>query len=286
MQILLKGVIHRKRKEDCMRRIIILTLSCIVTINLMGCTSTKIEKEPVVIGELEDPLSEITDQKNVTDETMTNIELSATDESEQELTDDTSGTILDTKEGQVSDLTESDNDAKLTDTTSSILEPSKGIVMLEGMEEEVRYKTYQSELGYQMAYDIDRFTVTNDKGIDTFMTENSNPELYPYVFINIECKEYSADQQDIRGVDLSFYDTETGKYLNANSTKDTVKIGTYDAIDFKLIDGSEWNSLVKHYYLITTEQNYYVIQTNYYLEAAEGYGARILAMLDTFEINN
>lgn len=238
-----------------MKKIIIVGFSCFITFNLFGCSSANLEKEPIVIE----------------DSNTANIE-------------------------EADELQESDNPSDLsnpdgkTATPSNSPEPSedvsttfKGTVTLEGMEEEVNYSTYQSDYGYQMDYDVDRFTVTSENGMDTFMAENLDPELYPYVFINITRSEYKGEKTDLSIGDnnLSVYDEYSKQTLSTNAPKDNVKLGDYDAIHFEVIDGDQWNSLVRHIYLIRFDKIYYVIETNYFLEASEGYGARIKAMLDT-----
>lgn len=257
-----------------MKTLIIISLACMLTFNLTGCGTTALEQGPTVIQDsLED-----------------NIDISEPQEEQEGQKDDdnqdpNTSTEPDSQEdSEDSPVTDSDeSDSKDKDNTETF----KGIIMLEGMEEEVNYRTYHSDYGYQMNYDVDRFTVTSDNGIDTFMAENINPEIYPYIFISITRSEYlDGEKVDSHAGQLHVYDEETDKILQTNYPKDNVKIGDYDAIHFEVIDGSQWNSLVKHIYIIDFEENYYVIETNYFLEASEGYGVRIKAMLDTIVIED
>lgn len=51
--------------------------------------------------------------------------------------------------------------------------------------------------------------------------------------------------------------------------------------------GSEWNSKVVTAYVISNgNEGSFVITENYFLEAAEGHGARFHHMLESFEIVN
>ena len=59
----------------------------------------------------------------------------------------------------------------------------------------------------------------------------------------------------------------------------------YKAVQLKAKTGSEWNSIIRNYYLIEEKNSVYLIEMQYFTEAAEGYGARMQAMLDTFKIN-
>lgn len=281
-----------------MKKFIILGVSCLMAFPLTGCTTAKVEKEPVVIG-ASDESDQLDDEKvtNASDQkTIKNDTLNSSDDQEdinQQVEGNNTSSNNPSKEDNdsasedtISDVAAQDDATKngtvASGTTTVSEDTYKGTVLLEGMEEEVTYKTFKSDLGYQIAYDIDRFTVSSENGKDTFMVENPNPELYPYVYITIGRTEYTGEEVDFYDSDLHLRDEETGKDLVANSEKDTVKIGEYDAIHWQLIDGNEWNSLVKHYYFIPGENYYYWIQTNYFLEASEGFGARISAMLDTF----
>lgn len=269
-----------------MKKIIIIGLTCFITFNLLGCSSATVEKEPIVIQDtdtanLKDAeASQETDNPSdpATQEGKTGTTQNSPDNSVDESTIDTdsSGTII-----HGVNVGEFNNDA-LNNKTDK-LNTFKGTITIEGMEEVVNYSTYQSDYGYQMNFDVDRFTVTSKNGIDTFMAENLDPELYPYIFINITKSKYKGEKADLSIGDhnLYVYDEYSKQTLSTSTPKDNVKLGDYDAIHFEVIDGDEWNSLVRHIYLIRFDKTYYVIETNYFLEASEGYGARIKAMLDT-----
>jgi len=151
-----------------------------------------------------------------------------------------------------------------------------------------------------------RFTVTEEDTFVSFMAENADPELYPYVYLNIyktKLQEKSAD--DWNAIEIpeanivgSVKDSEVKIDLNKDSPEadlkssvnlnyelsEPVKLGEYEAIHYKAVEGSEWNSIVSNYYFIVKGQNVYVLATQYFLEAEEGYGARFQAMMDTLNI--
>ncbi|MDF2842796.1 MAG: hypothetical protein K0R00_1222 [Herbinix sp.] len=264
-----------------MKKIIIVGLSCFITFNLFGCSSVNLEKEPIII--------EDSDAANIKESEELQESDNPSDLSNQEGKAETPSTSPETSEDvSTNDTVNSNTDVQgenvdSTTTKTDDLTTFKGTVTLEGMEEEVNYSTYQSDYGYQMDYDVDRFTVTSENGMDTFMAENLDPELYPYVFINVKKSEYKGEKADLSIGDhnLSVFDEYSKQTLFTNAPKDNVKLGDYDAIHFEVIDGDQWNSLVRHIYLIRFDKIYYVIETNYFLEASEGYGVRIKAMLDT-----
>lgn len=271
MQIASQEVILSARKEDDMKKILIVSYFCVLTFSLFACSKAALEKEPIVIEDSSEdgnPLSNTElEQDNLINENGHNMD-EGSEANPEEITPD-----------QVSnDKDQSESESKDT------IETYKGIVMLEGMEEEVNYRTYHSDYGYRMAYDMDRFTVTSEDGTDTYMAENINPEIYPYVFMRITRSHYiNGEKPDLIGK-LYVDDNYINQTFTTNSPEDNIKIGDYDAVHFSYIDGDKWNSLVKNVYIIALEKYYYVIETNYFLEASEGYGVRINAMLDTIMI--
>jgi hypothetical protein len=251
-----------------MKKIFIVCLVCVV-LSISGCSKPPLEKEPV---EIED--------SSGADINISEPGVEQDDLSNQENQDENAENDYKLQENS-SDIPSNDMDNKDSGANEA-LDNYKGIIMLEGMEEEVNYRVYKSEYGYLMSYDVDRFTVTSENGTDTYMAENMNPDLYTYVFINITRSEYvDGKKTELPIGNLYVDDSELNKTLSTNYPNDNVKINDYDAIHFKSIEGDDWNSLVKHVYIIPLEKNYYTITTHYFLEASEGYGVRIKAMLDT-----
>jgi hypothetical protein len=177
-----------------------------------------------------------------------------------------------------------------------------GTIKLEGMEETVNYKYFESSLGYRMAYDKDRFTVSSKYDVDSFIAENPDPEIYPYVYIKISRLPISASYligtisgefstEKPKDSDWTEVYDENNNVIGYSSPKkyeiaqqDTVKLGDYEVEHYKVQEGTDWNSAIRNFYFIKKDQNIYRIETQYFLEAEEGYGARISAMLDTFSL--
>lgn len=267
-----------------MKRIFIIIFTAVTAFSLFGCSNSKVEKEPVIITDSQDVSAEqITDSptSNTNEEAVTEITNppAAVSTNSETSDEDSSVQPSDDNGNTVKDSEGNNSDATYTST-----------IELEGMPEEVTYKYYQSPLGYQISYDMERFTPSIEDTFDIFMAENPDPEIYPYVSFNISRNEYNSGYEGLSTPDLlvanPFGDTTTftEKDLDKESENHSVKIGDYEAVHYMIKEGNEWNSLIKHCYLVPAGNYYYVIQTQYFLEAAEGYGARIEAMLDTFTI--
>jgi len=180
---------------------------------------------------------------------------------------------------------EEGEDAKNPENLEEI---KKITIEIEGMEEEINGRTFKSNLGYQMIYDFDRFQVTSFEDSDQFMVENPDPSRYPYVFLRIlRMEEDSLEAKNLRESLESgkIKVAETESYINVEQ-KDNLRINQWEAEQYSYIEGSDWDSLVKKYYLLSMDKSLYLIESQYFLGAAEGFGARILAMLDTFTITN
>lgn len=278
-----------------MKKLIIVTLACLSILHLSACTKADIEKMPVtIVDEAEDQSSPIKEENSTpqsdTDDTQESDETNNTD-----ITD--KGSKTDEDKNNPKDTSTDPSHSQMQPKSSYISEEAVKLAFeLEGMKEEIDGSLYISSLGYQMVFDPERFTVTSySSGIDSYEADNPNPDLYPYVFLTIS--QYDAPPEEKDALSEVENDAPIDKdklvwdsikvdsldgYMNAEYMGD-VKIGDYTAKHYKTLNGSEWNSVVKNYYQITYGKYIYLIDIQYFLEAAEGYGARIMAMLNTIE---
>ena len=239
-----------------MKKTIFLVL-IIVVMGVVGCSKTGIEESPLTIAD-EETLDDVTSIEGATKEVETadsEEETSAEETAkEEELTDSNAETVVDE-----------------TDTVSLIVE-------VEGMEETVPGYLHSTD-GYKITYDMERFEYTKKDGSDTFIAENPDPEIYPYVYLSVN---------HIENKSVSDYAKELSKTLSENNliseTATDAAIGNYTGTIVRAQAGSEWNSIIRNYYIIENGKSIYVLESQYFVEAAEGYGARIYAMLNTFEI--
>lgn len=182
------------------------------------------------------------------------------------------------------DLTMIEDAETTMETTKSMTtaaELSNLTIEIEGNKEVVPVRKYNSSLGYQIQMDDERFTYEAQEGSDIYTAVNPDASVYPDVYIKIT-KTNKIDQIDyLRNLkDLLLKENSQTKEISDQ------KIGTYDVEGFHLSFGNEYNSAIKKVAVIETIATYYTIETQYFLEAAEGYGARIKALLDTFTIND
>lgn len=276
-----------------MKKLLILALTAATALNISGCSQAQVEKAPVTVEDL-----------------STNSSTQATDADKPEPTaaptagiDQTTDIVTPTPVvSQSVEATQAPVETTKSEDAGYLEKEFTGTIKLEGMEETVNYKYYESSLGYRMAYDKDRFTVSSKDGVDSFIAENPDPEVYPYVYVNISKLPIDTSFQiSIVSGDFSTEkpkDSDWTKVYDKNNNvigyaspkkyekaqQDTVKLGDYVAEHYLIPEGTDWNSAIRNYYYIKTDYNIYQIETQYFLEAEEGYGARISAMLDTFTL--
>ncbi len=260
-----------------MKKNYLLTMFLVAAMTTGGCSMAQIEKEPVVIA---DTLSSSIGLSGASDET----DKLLTDQTASEFHTDTEqkDTISETVSENADDHTDEAKDA--SQPVKPAEEAKKLTIQIEGMEEEINGMVYHSDLGYQITYDKDRFKFARlVENIDSFTADNPDPELYPYVYVNIRRIDNSVKDNN-HSSDLPQWAISDNNTLNTHITPDMmeeVPFGNYTALHYRSTAGNEWNSTVNNYYVIEYGNYYYFIETQYFLEAAEGYGARIDAMLKT-----
>lgn len=113
--------------------------------------------------------------------------------------------IEDSQEEGIVILSEESLESNVNSEQTAITQQEEVELKKEGEVEETEGKveTYQSTLGYQIEYFKDSFTVKNENGVDSFTVENHNPDLYPYVYLNISRNQFplekaSSDQKEVQ----------------------------------------------------------------------------------------
>jgi len=287
-----------------MKKKIVIALLLVSTFSLIGCSKSFVEKKPVVVNDT---------QKGITSIITGTPTASASDQRSDQSKNSTEDTTdnMDYQSSEAVDTTE--GSATKNNSSTSSDETFPYTIELEGTKETINGKKYQSKLGYQMLYDADRYTITSEDGIDSYMAPNSDPILYPYLYLNVSRSELptelKTEKSDSEHPDFIKVTDSIGNfsgYIAYDYTKlvpeykdsiivndgsssskypvDTVKVGDYNAVHYTTTSGSEWNSSITEFFFITTDKYIYTLTSNYYTEATEGCAGRFRAMIDTFKI--
>ncbi len=241
----------------------ILMISVIAVIGFTGCSKAEIERNPVAIADaasLDDKIgSEAPEDASANEEITKEPKVTGTGEEAKEDPKE------ETKEEEAGN-------------SGTAVDPTPVTIEIEGMKETM-YGLWHAGDGYKIMYDVDRFEYSKKDGSDTFVAENPDPAIYPYVYLSINRLENKSAKDYVK--ELS--DTLSKSGLKSETTTDA-SIGKYKGTIVTARAGSEWNSIIRNYYIIENGTSLYTMESQYFLEAAEGYGARIYAMLNTFEM--
>lgn len=159
--------------------------------------------------------------------------------------------------------------------------PEKEIIQsIEGNNEETNVNLQEGkDSNYIIYIDEDRYKLVPGETSDIITTKEPLEKRYPEV--SMEIKQYTdiTPQEMVMTLETDLA-SEYTKVTETESVSDPVE-------GFKLhgISGSEWNSPVTNVYVVDNlKGGSFVITEKYFLEAAEGHGARFYAMPQEFKI--
>ena len=162
-----------------------------------------------------------------------------------------------------------------------ILEEEKKIVQsIEGSKEDITVVLQEGNNAEYVIYiDEERYKFVKGENSDLITTKEPLEEKYPEV--SMEIKQYNKISPKEM---VAIIEEEIAtKYTTVTETESI----TEPIIGYKLhgISGSEWNSPVINIYVVDNHlEGSFVITEKYFLEAAEGHGARFYAMVQQFKI--
>lgn len=292
-----------------MKKAIVTTLFLAVAISMSACNKAEVEKKPVIIEDtaqlqLEDP-SALTESEDKTVTAGKNNEKADEDTAVEETRGEPSEADVENnkaaeakaateaEEERINPVEEGPEESAEAVRMDGVLEAKSAAreisetdetmtVRIEGTEERVQGKRYKSKQGYEIVYDSERFKRESQENTDSFLAENPDPTIYPYIYVNISRLEDTTVEE---------YSKELYKRLS-NENNGSVSIskltekGQDSSKDVQVTvqTGHNWDSVIRKYRVIGEADKVFLIETQYYLEAEEGYGARIQAMVDTFYI--
>lgn len=176
-------------------------------------------------------------------------------------------------------LAMTDTGQALANTIKEFFAPEKKVVEeIEGTPEEKEVILHE-KAGYIIYIDEERYRLVKENGIDKIVTKEPLGDGYPEVAMEISQVPNEAPEKLASKMKKELEkDYATVKEITAVS--DPV-----DGLLISAIDGQEWNSPVTQVYLISNQKGgTFVIRQKYFLEAAEGHGARFYHMLKEFRI--
>lgn len=159
--------------------------------------------------------------------------------------------------------------------------PEKEVIQsIEGQDEETKVNLNEgTDSEYVIYLDEERYKMIKGKEADIITTKDPLPENYPDV--SMEIKQVPDVKPEVL---VEQFETEMKKDFPELRAVEQV---TEPVEGYLLhgINGNQADSVVVHAYVISNgKEGSFIITEYYFLEAAEGHGARFQRMLETFEI--
>ena len=154
------------------------------------------------------------------------------------------------------------------------------VVILEGMEETVRYEHVRNDtIGFEMDYDYELFKRHSESDLECFVScydSPDNPENYLEVRYNpqdadtIAASVSEALSNDYDIIKDSYMLDRAGKCIHIDASNGKGNTGTPD--------------LLQTVYIIPSADGCRIANAHYTFESAEGFGARFRYMMNTFSV--
>ncbi|MFS0723794.1 hypothetical protein [Paenibacillus sp. 1P07SE] len=159
--------------------------------------------------------------------------------------------------------------------------PEKEVqVEVEGQTEHTQQELHQDEeSNYVIYYDMDRYKLIEGEHQDVITTKEPLPEMYPEVSLTID-QALDVTPEQVAAQVAEQLQADYAVVREPEQIEEPVAGYVVHAID-----GSEWDSEVTRVYLVDNgKSGTFVLQAKYFLEAAEGHGARFEQMLKEFQV--
>lgn len=151
-------------------------------------------------------------------------------------------------------------------------------VMVEGMEEEVLFTCYTSESGYALWYDAERFELI-EKDSD------GREQIVPAGRDETSDVKLAVSWNNGRGLTLEEAAGDERESLSKRgyTVVELDAPSLLEVQDVAGISGIRYEEVVESY-LFDTQQGVYTLELTYPIEAAEGFGQRLFATVQMFDI--
>lgn len=163
--------------------------------------------------------------------------------------------------------------------------PEKEITLeLEGTKEESHVTLHENASQYVIYIDEERYKITqNEAGHDVITAKEPLGSQYPEVSMEINQQTNTSKDALIQKLEKEL--TESGFVLRASEPVTTPQVG-YEIRGLGS-ENTNWDTPVKKFFILEGKDGtFFVFKQQYFLEAAEGHGARFDAIIKEFYIKN
>ena len=155
----------------------------------------------------------------------------------------------------------------------------EGVILLEGMEETVRYEHVRNDaIGFEMDYDYENFARQSESGRERFVSHYDNPAA-PQDYLEVIYLDQSPD-----AVSASVGDELSKNYDIIREPFVLDRAGVCERIDASATKDNRTPDIIEAVYIIPAGDGCLVAAAHYTFESAEGYGRRVAEMLHTLTV--
>lgn len=164
-------------------------------------------------------------------------------------------------------------------TGRQVGERFEGVIMMEGMEETVRYEHIRSDaVGFEMDYDYESFSRQSESGRERFVSIYDNPAA-PMNYLEVIYLDRSPD-----AVSASIGDELSKNYDIIREPFVLDRAGVCERIDASATKDNRTPDMIEAVYIIPAGDGCLVAAAHYTFESAEGYGRRVAEMLHSLTV--
>lgn len=158
----------------------------------------------------------------------------------------------------------------------------EAVIMLEGMEETVRYEHAVNEaMGIEIDYDYESFLRRSEAGRECFVS------LYDSAEAPLNYLEVSYSPEDAEAVSASISEELSKEYGIIREPSTLERAGSCILIDASRVQGANgMPDLLQTVYIIPAANGCIVATAHCTIESAEGFGARMHNMMNTLSVLN
>ena len=202
-----------------------------------------------------------------------------------------SQTLTETKAPQVTDTAVSLSPADPVGTVVPVISPEsetgrqngerfEEVIMLEGMEETVRYEHVRNDMiGFEIDYDYEQFERRIESDCERFVSIWDVPEN-PDNYLDVTCSA-----EDAETVAASVSELLSQEYDLLKGSRELDRAGSCIWIEASELKGTgQMADLLQVVYIIPASEGCRVATAHFSVESAEGFGARFRNMMNTFVV--
>ncbi|MCR5790721.1 MAG: hypothetical protein K6G83_12600 [Lachnospiraceae bacterium] len=173
---------------------------------------------------------------------------------------------------------------EIPEKTDTVFERQDGerfeeTIMLEGMEETVRYEHVRDEeIGFEMDYDYEAFSRHREPGRESFISIYDDPEK-PENFLEVTYSPENADEAS-----KSIEEELSENYDIIKETFELERAGSCVRIDASAAKGGGTPDLLQMLYIIPSADGSITATAHYSFEGAEGFGRRFGYIMNTLSL--